>query len=201
MDLHGLRIGVVEFATPGSKRQQQSIFPKASQRDSVRMGLEQKMTISVIFPILSKGDGLPDHIGALCSQAVWSVEKCQESIPCRLLQNEPQRPLAEYPGLCLETVGGFSLDLVADILDDGTYLLLEDIKVGFADKSRVPNMNDTVDCLVNVVDSMGDQEQDYVAGHNIQISVIDCHLDGLVVAVGKLSNGFDNVSEVPGSCT
>lgn len=126
---------MVEFATRGSKWQQQSVFPKASQRDSVSMGLEHKMTISVIFPVFSKSDGLPVHIGALCSQAIWVVKKGQEGIPCRLLQHEPQRPLAKSPSLCLKTVGGLSLDLVTNILDNGTYLLLDVIKVGFADES------------------------------------------------------------------
>lgn len=62
-------------------------------------------------------------------------------------------------------------------------------------------MNHAVGGLVDIVDDESNQKHDDIACHNIKIVVIDRQLDGLLVAIGKSSNGRDDVSQVAGGCS
>lgn len=120
---------MLEILARGSEGQQQSVFPEASQRNPVKLGLKQKMAITIVLPIFGEGDSPSNTIRPLRCQAFAIVQKVEEDIPSRLLQHEPERTLSEGPGLPQESSNGFSFCLATDILDHGTDLLLQDIKI------------------------------------------------------------------------
>ena len=61
-------------------------------------------------------------------------------------------PLPEYPGLSQAATGFFALDLFANAFDERTNPLLKDVEIGFANESRVPDMDHAVDRLVDGID-------------------------------------------------
>jgi hypothetical protein len=75
---------------------------------------------------------------------------------------------------------------------------LENVQVGLAYESRVPDVDDAVDRLVDVVNHEGRKQRDHVACNDVKIHVIQRNLDRPGVAVWELGDGLDDVSEVSG---
>jgi hypothetical protein len=123
----------------------------------------------------------------------------QEVIPWWLFQHKSQGALSECPGLSQETIRWLTLDLFANACYEGTNPLLKDVKIGLADESRVPDVDYTVDRLVDVVDHEGNKKHNSIARHDIQINVIHRNFDRLAVAARELANSLGHISKVTGS--
>jgi len=99
-------------------------------RNSIERTLEEPISISIILPRFGKSNGCADLVRPSHSQPFGNVQGRQHAIPGGLFQHKPQGALSERPGFPKEATSFFALNLLANIFDKRTNLLLEDIEVG-----------------------------------------------------------------------
>lgn len=73
---------------------------------------------------------------------------------------------------------------------------MKDVKIGFANKRQVLDMDYAVDRLVDIIDYEGNKKHNSVACHNIKITVVHCNVNRLVVATRDLGDSLGNISKV-----
>lgn len=91
-----------------------------------------------------------------------------------------------------------ALYLFANAVDERVNPLLKNVKVGLAKESRVPDMNNIFDHLIDVIDCERNKKYNGISCHDIKITVVYCNVDGLVVAARELGDGLGNISKVSG---
>ena len=67
-----------------------------------------------------------------------------------------------------------------------------------ANKSRVPDMDYTIDRFVDVIDHEGNKKHNSITCHDIKITVVHCNADRLAVATGDLGDSLGNISKITG---
>lgn len=77
--------------------------------------------------------------------------------------------------------------------------MLKEVEIGFTNKSGVPDMDYTIDSLVDIIDYEGNKKHNSVACHYIKVAVVNCNLDRLALAAGDLGHSHGNISKITGS--
>lgn len=74
--------------------------------------------------------------------------------------------------------------------------MLNKVVVCLAYENRVPDVNHAVDFLLDVLNNKGNEKQNDIASHDVEVSIVDCRLDRVAVAARQLGNRLDKVSKI-----
>lgn len=88
----------------------------------------------------------------------------------------------------------FSRDLVADVLDNGLELLLQQSVTRLRYKRRIPDVQQGFGRSDRVLFHKHNQKEDQVSSHNVYLTVIDDNIERRSVALRQVRDGEDDVS-------